>query len=437
MDCNPIARRRCDAVERHVPTHRRVRAMIHGQQALMGDPILVVTPTFHPEQVGTPHYVTDLVLEWERQGRSISVITAQPYYPAFRRFPGYGRKRRFDRISNIPIYRVPTIVPRAGRPLWRLVNEFNLLLQIIVGRLVGRVSASRHVIAVSPGVPLAVLAASLLRRRHSQFVVIVHDIAFGLAQTTAGRLGRGVGDMLRRLEVAVLNRADHITVLSDAMGRALVRAGVKVPVVTVPLWPTIQVDDGITLSDVPTVLYSGNLGRKQGVERLLDVAEALSRNVEGARLVIRGEGSARENLEAQVYRRHLSNVTFLPFVEAEDLARTLAAAHVHVVPQQPEGAAFAVPSKVINILAAGRPVVVTAERGSPMADLAVTVPAVRCADPADPADFAAKVVELLLDDQLREGLASAARDWMQQANTRARAAQYYAALVGAASEAFE
>ena len=377
--------------------------------------VTVVTPTFAPEAVGTPHYVGDLVEGMVASGVDVQVVTQQPYYPRFERFDGYGRATRRDTACGASVFRVPTIVPKEGRALWRAASEVNLLLQVLLAVLSGRVARSTHVLAVSPGVPFAVLAGALVRRRGGRLVVVVHDVQFGLAAVAVRWAGSWVGRLARAVEVWALGRADHLTVLSDGMGAALVAAGVRAPVTVVPLWPTVPVDDAAP--EAPgTVLYSGNLGAKQGVGLLLEVAERLAREAPSARLVIRGQGAERSSLERRA--AELGNVELEDLVPAEELATALAAGAVHVVPQLDEGAAFAVPSKVFNILAVGRPVVVTASEGTTLAGFSASVSAVRRVPPGDAGAVASEVVALLRDDDLRHELGRQARDWMRRHATR-------------------
>lgn len=371
--------------------------------------MLIVTPTFHPEPVGTPHYVTDFVRHLAASGPPVRVVTNQPYYPGFRRYPGYGRAQRHDTFGSVPVYRLPTIVPNAGRRLSRLVSEANMLFQVIVAVMLRRLERAHSVVAVSPGSPAAILAGRFLRLPAGRLVVMVHDIGFGLANTTGGLLGRLLAGSIRRVEVWGLNRADRVTVLSDHMGATLRSAGVVSPIETVGLWPTVG---RAKVTPEAVVLYSGNLGRKQGVHRLLDLAANIRSQAPESRVVIRGEGSQRKRLIETTRARGLENVTFEDFVPAADLATSLAAARVHVVPQSPEGAEYAVPSKIVNVLAAGRPVIVTAHPDSPIGQLSGLCGAVILVDPADDRALADEVLRIMsLPDEEYQDLCVQARSW--------------------------
>ena len=71
------------------------------------------------------------------------------------------------------------------------------------------------------------------------------------------------------------------------------------------------------------VMYSGSLGRKQGVDLLL---EAVHRLGAGVHLVIAGDGADRAQLEEAARALPALSVRFLPLVPAADLAEFLSAA---------------------------------------------------------------------------------------------------------------
>ncbi|MGH8746675.1 MAG: glycosyltransferase, partial [Burkholderiales bacterium] len=71
-----------------------------------------------------------------------------------------------------------------------------------------------------------------------------------------------------------------------------------------------------------------------------------------------GEGPGKDALEA-LYS-NLSNVAWKPLQPAERLGELLAAADVHVLPQRATVADMVMPSKLIGMMASGRPVVATA-----------------------------------------------------------------------------
>ncbi|MTV24634.1 glycosyltransferase [Nitriliruptoraceae bacterium ZYF776] len=391
---------------------------------MTGPPILVVTPTFTPEKVGTPHYIGDLVAALVERGQTVEVVCQQPYYPEFQRYPGYGRSRRHDQVHGATVHRLPTIVPRGGSFAWRAVSELNFLLQIALRRLLRRLPTSTRVIGVSPGAPFVVLAAALLTARRGRLVALIHDIQTGLFPDH-GRLAR-LRPLAASIERRCLERADHLTVLSIGMSDELRRNGVTRPITVEPIWATVGATDAA--EEQGTVLYSGNLGRKQGVGTLLDLAGRLRVSAPDARVVIRGQGSEREDVADGIRSRGLDNVALEDLVPVEQLADSLACAAVHVVPQLPTGATAAMPSKIYNILAVGRPLVAVAAPDSGIRDLAAQTGGIVCVPPDDLDALERAVVGLLHDDEQRRARGAEGAAYVRDHRSRAASAARYAAL---------
>jgi hypothetical protein len=77
-----------------------------------------------------------------------------------------------------------------------------------------------------------------------------------------------------------------------------------------------------------------------------------------------GEGPRKADLQAQVRRRGLENVRFLPFQPMERLHRSLSAADLHLVTMQRALEGLVVPSKLYGALGAGRPALFLGPSGS-------------------------------------------------------------------------
>ncbi len=109
------------------------------------------------------------------------------------------------------------------------------------------------------------------------------------------------------------------------------------------------------------VLYHGNMGKKQGLEVLLESARLLASRPE-FQFVLCGEGAARRELAERA--ASLPNVRFLelqPEGKLNDLANL---ADVHVLPQRADAADLVMPSKLSTMLASGKPVIAGACPGT-------------------------------------------------------------------------
>ena len=107
-------------------------------------------------------------------------------------------------------------------------------------------------------------------------------------------------------------------------------------------------------------MYSGNIGLCQNLDEVLEAAECL-RGREDIQFLMVGDGASRARLEGIARQRQLPNVRFLAYQPLTELAHSLSAADLHLVPLDPRVTGCLVPSKLYGIFAAGVPALVVAE----------------------------------------------------------------------------
>ncbi|MBK5970197.1 MULTISPECIES: glycosyltransferase [Thiorhodovibrio] len=100
-----------------------------------------------------------------------------------------------------------------------------------------------------------------------------------------------------------------------------------------------------------------------------------------------------------------------------------------MVPQDPAGAAFAVPSKIYSIMAAARPFIATAEPGSPLDQLRAASDAFVTCPPNDPTAFADAVERLIADPAERARLGANGRAYVERHAGRAAALRAYQEMI--------
>lgn len=377
--------------------------------------VLFVSRYFWPELIGSAPFSTDIA-EWLAQhGRPTTVVSGLPHYPETEVFPAYrdGRCRR-EMIGGTTVERLRVGAPRGGGARARILNEAEFLLRGLAALTTGRVARHRTVLALCPSI-LSVALGVAARRPGGVCVAIVHDIQSGLAEKLGMVGGSGMTRLMRACERAVLNRTDLVVVLSAEMKNQLRRIGVTVPIEVVPLWvDTDQIKAAAPVArPAVKVLYSGNLGRKQGLNQVVALAEQLAASRPEIEIILRGNGSQGRELAAEIARRGLGNVRLTELQPNEALGPALAAGDIHLVPQNPEAAAFAVPSKVFNIMAVARPFVATALPGSVLWELQRESGAFLCVPPDEPLTFAEAVLRLADDAHLRQELGRRGREFVE------------------------
>jgi len=161
-----------------------------------------------------------------------------------------------------------------------------------------------------------------------------------------------------------------------------------------------QIDKKIIL------LYSGNMGVKQGLELLAPLAESFLSDFR-VHFLFCGDGAFRSRLEALV--GHFTNVTLLPLQPLDRLNELLGAADVHLLLQRASAADLVMPSRLGSMLSSGRPVIATADMGTQVAQVVegrgLIVPT------EDASALRSAILRLVEDEGLRLSLGRSAREY--------------------------
>jgi len=197
------------------------------------------------------------------------------------------------------------------------------------------------------------------------------DAMFGLSIAKNGFLK----NIAYWLEKKILNNFDIVSSISQGMLNRAIQKGInKNNLLFFPNWSEVSrfenqsknkkflIDLGIN-PDVKVVLYSGNMGEKQGLESVVYAANCMKENND-IHFVMVGEGSAKASLENLSIELKLKNISFLPLLPYDKLPILLASADCHLVIQKKGIADAVLPSKLTNILSVGGNSVITATENS-------------------------------------------------------------------------
>ncbi len=357
-------------------------------------PALMVTEHYPPELLGSAPFCEDIARWLVAHGRGVVVLTGLPSYPDPARFAAFrAHAPRRELRDGVRIERLRGWRPNGGSALMRIVREAMFLVAGAAVLLTARVPRRRLVLSVCPSI-LAVVLGQLACRRGGRHVAMVHDIPSGLADRL-GMVGSGlVVRLMRWVERAALNRVALVIVLTREMRDELRLLGIRAPIEIVPVWADVDEITPTPISDADIAfIYSGNLGRKQGLAQIIDFAGELKRRRPELEIVLRGAGNQQAMLDSALEEADLANVRREDPLPADQLCVGLAAGRVHLVPQDPAAAVFAMPSKVIAIMSAARPIVATARKESPLWRLGRASRGFVCVPPND--------AQLLADAALR------------------------------------
>jgi len=388
--------------------------------------ILLHGINYHPEITSTGRYTGEMGRWLAARGHEVRVVTAPPYYPQWRVGKGYsGRRYAREELDGAAVWRCPLWVPERPSGPKRLLHLSSFAAAS--APVVLRQASWRPDVVVMVEPTLLCLPHSWAAARLADAPLWVHVQDFEMEAA----LGLGIlgGASARRafesLERALYRRADRLSAITEAMRLRAVEKGVpEERTRLLPNWADLEAvrsmppdaavreELGASPEDV-LVLYAGNMGEKQGLELVLEAADRL-RGRRRVRFALAGAGAARERLERSARERGLRNVSFLGVQPEERLPALLAAGDVHLVVQRREAADLVMPSKLTNIMAAGRASVATADPGTELYRALRESGGGLVVPPGDAGELAAAIERLADDADLRARLGRNARRYAEE-----------------------
>ena len=167
------------------------------------------------------------------------------------------------------------------------------------------------------------------------------------------------------------------------------------------------------LDDAFVVSFAGVLGYSQDLDVVLDAAELLRHRSDIVWLIV-GDGVEKPRLEARQRQMDLANVRFLPMQPRERYPEVLHASDISLATLRADVKTPVVPSKILSIMAAARPVVAAMDLGGDAPMLIERAQCGICLPPGDSQALADTVAELAADSSLREGLGQNGRSFAEE-----------------------
>lgn len=378
---------------------------------------------YAPELTGIAPYNAALCDFLRARGHAVRMLTTFRYYPDWQKQPeDRGRWFRTDEVRGVPVHRCWHYVPRRVSSLKRILHEGSFVALSALRFLA--LPKPDVLVVVSPPLLLGAAAWLVTRFRRAPFVFHVQDLqpdaAAGLGMLKPGLLIR----VLYGLEKFAYAKAARVSGIMEAMLIAFGQKGV-------PREKIVEFPNGVNLpapAELPprgrfrtrqglgaedfVVLYSGNIGVKQGLEVLVDAAELIrDRRI---RIVICGEGAQKAALAERAAQLNLGNVSWFPLQAEGEYHEMLVDADVCVITQLKGSGKYFFPSKLLTTLAYSKPVLTVADGESELARAAVAGRFGLNVPPGNAAALAEAIIRLRTDSASLSDLGRAGRRFVAQ-----------------------
>jgi colanic acid biosynthesis glycosyl transferase WcaI len=384
--------------------------------------ILILGINYAPELTGIGKYTGEMG-EWlSAKGVEVKMITAPPYYPEWEIGYGYrASKYLHENVKGVEVWRCPIWVPKRKNAIRRILHLLSFALSSLPVLLKQVFWKPDVVLVVEPTffcAPFALIASILSGAKswlHIQDFEV--DASFKLGFLPRGHIYHAV----KLIERLIVKRFDRVSTISAKM---LEKAGdngnISGKCVIFPNWADLdkiyplaeceffRKEWGVSEETV-VVLYSGNMGQKQGLEIIIEVSKLLSGD-SNILFVLCGTGAAKEELTAKA--AGMNNVRFLPLQPLDHFNKLLNTADIHFLPQRDDASDIVMPSKLTGIFACGGIVIATSRRGTELADVVETAGGILC-DPGDSIQMANAVKSIASDRLLQSEMRINARNYAE------------------------
>ena len=326
--------------------------------------VFLITQYFPPEIGAAATRWGDYVKILTQKGHRVTVLCEMPNYPLGTYFPGYKRQgvKRENVSPKLTIIRSFAWANDRSSAIKKLGHYIIFMFSAFINAL--KIKNYDVLIISSPPLFAGVIGAIISKLKSIHFFLDIRDLWPESVMALGEVKSKWVFNMGKKLESFIYKSTNGyiLTVpgfkhhfnkyYSEQLNKPMINL---INGVSNTFFDLAQKYDRIPEKRF-TVLYSGNMGLAQGLESLIKAANILQKYPIDFKFV--GSGVKRKELIIKAEKLGLKNVVFLPVQKKEELIKLIKKASVCLVPLKNDPLfRNAIPSKMFEYMACGRPVI--------------------------------------------------------------------------------
>ncbi len=334
--------------------------------------LLVYGINYFPELTGIGKFTGEMSEWFVKKGCKVTVITSNPYYPEWKVHKEYKNWFSINKLNGVEVLRCPIYVPKKISGFSRIIHEISFIISSSfywIGLLFRK--PFDVVICIAPPFHTSFFGKLYTKFRGGLLICHIQDLQVDAAKDLQILNNQILLRILVNLERFLLKKVDVISTISEGMITKIKNKNINKDVWLFPNWVDTEYIKPLTKEDSlkeefgiseesTIVLYSGNLGEKQGLNIIIEAARLLSSN-ENLKILICGDGPYKKKLEQAIKTYKLDNVILRNLQPYEKLSQLLNTADIHLILQKKAASDLVLPSKLSGIVSAGGFSIVTAE----------------------------------------------------------------------------
>ncbi len=315
----------------------------------------IFTELFYPEETSTSLILLQIANKLSEK-YYVNVITGSPVY--------------FTDKNGKPVEKPNTDI-NIKKIVYKYINKDDLLKRtkralylsfMMMKEIYQNVLPGQSILAVTNPPNLIVLIAILKKVKHFKFCILVHDVF--PENSIAAKIFKNNKNLfyilLKYIYDIAYRQADIIITCGRDMNEYIekkVRKNSKAIVKCITNWADIERIYPLpqqVMQEKIILKYAGNFGRVQGLKKLFDIISEV--NNQKLLFIFQGSGAIKKELEEIIIAKKIKNIKILGSYSRSDENKILNDCNIGVVSLDEQMEGFGVPSKVYNIMAAGKPV---------------------------------------------------------------------------------
>lgn len=327
--------------------------------------VILIADAYPPLQSSAALQLRDLAVEFLKQGITPSVV-----------IPDSGLNTRYmvEELEGVQVLRLRTLKYKSVGLVRRAFSEIMMPFMMALHFRSSPLGECRWdaIVWYSPTIFLGPFVYYIKLKNHCKSYLILRDI-FPAWALDLGLIKKGLTyyffSMVEYFQYSV---ADCIGVQSlgnlNYFKKWPSLASKKIEVLQNWLSPKSLSGCSISIANLPIsnrkiFVYAGNMGVAQGMEVVLDLAEALIARVDIGFLLI-GQGSNKEALMQDANKRGLNNIVFADEISSKEIPSLYEQCHVGLIALDPRHKTHNIPGKFLSYLCSGLPVLAIVNQGN-------------------------------------------------------------------------
>ena len=401
------------------------------------DKVWVVSEVYYPDEQGGGHFMTKLAEGLAHIYDVYAICGFPPHVRGQRSLP----KREIH--NSVHIERCFSTKYDKKLLSLRLINFITISISIFF-KLLSKISKGDLVIVVTTPPSLPFVIAFTCKLVRAKCVLRIEDIypetliATGIAESKSILVR-----LMSCFNCWLYGSVDHIAVLGRDMKQLVERKldhNLKVDRITIiPNWADTDLVapmpkhnnsliNELGLINKFVVQCAGNMGHAQGIENIFMATEMLQAQIDIHFLFI-GTGVKKEWMEKTIKDKQLKNITILGQRPRIDQPNFLNACDVAIVSLISGMKGVAVPSRLYNIMATGKPIIAIAEHDSEVSLVINEEEIGWVVSPGEPNRLAEVILDAYSDSARLQQMGSRSRQVVENKYTYNKGIESYCSLI--------